>query len=155
MSQWVSITKATLYNAKVAALIDALDTAALGDGQTNRSTDIIQGVVDHIRRKVASCRRNNLDADLTTIPKGLRDVAVDLIIARLKTALEMELSQDERDNVSRRERDLNRVADCTDVVDQPDNAIPAPMEPTVAPPSFGTRGLNIPARNFNDTTQDG
>lgn len=150
MSNWIAITKATLYDAKVAALIDALDTAAVGTGQAGRAAGIIQGVVDHVRRKVASCRRNNLDEDLTTVPKGLRDIAVDLIIARLKTALEMELSQDERENVTRRERDLNRVADCLDVVDQPDNAILAPMEPTVPPPSFGER-----ARNFNDTTQDG
>ncbi len=150
MSNWISITKATLYEASVAKLIDATDGKVLAEGQPARSAGIIQGVVDHVRRKVASCRRNQLDANLTTIPKGLRDLAVDLIIARLKTALQMELSQDERDNVARRERDLNRVADCSDVVDQPDNAITAPMEPTVPPPSFGTRD-----RNFTDTTQNG
>jgi len=146
MSNWISITLATLHEAKVAALIDACDSAALADGQANRSAGIIQGVVDHVRRKVASCRRNQLDSDLTTIPKGLRDIAVDLIIARLKTAIEQDLSQDERDNIARRERDLNRVANCDDVVDQPDNAVVAPMEPTVPPPAFGDK----PHRRQND-----
>jgi len=139
MSNWIAITLDTLHEAKIAALIDACDSAALADNQPNRSAGIIQGVVDHVRRKVASCRRNQLDADVTTIPKGLRDIAVDLIIARLKTALEMDLSRDESDNVTRRERDLNRVANCEDVVDQPDNAVIAPMEPTVPPPAFGDK----------------
>jgi hypothetical protein len=152
MSNWISITKDTLYDAKVAALIDACDTAAVAVSQqsTGRAAGLIQGVVDHVRRKVASCRFNNLDADVTTVPQGLRDVAVDIIIARLKTALELELTQDERENIARRERDLNRVADGTDVVDQPDNPIPAPMEPTVAPPSFGHR-----RRHFTAENQDG
>jgi|APCry1669193181_1035450.scaffolds.fasta_scaffold05387_3 hypothetical protein len=136
---WISITKATLYDAKAAALIDACDTAVLGAGQTDRSTGIIQSVVDDLRRKVASCRRNQLDADTTTIPQGLRNLAVDLIIARLKVALELDLSEDERRTLAQHERDLNRVANGEDVVDQPDNPVIAPMEPTVPPPSFGVR----------------
>lgn len=155
MSNWLSITKATLNEASIAALIDACDSAALGDNQANRAAGIIQGRIDHIRRKIASNRRNLLDADLTTIPKGLRDLAVDLIIARLKTALTIELSKDESEAVARHERDLNRIASAEDVVDQPDTAIAAPMEPGVGSPSFGTRGVNQPPRNFNDKTQDG
>jgi len=146
LSNWIAITLDTLYEAKVAALVDACDSAALADGQDNRAAGIIQGVVDHVRRKVGSCQRNQLDSDLTKIPKGLRDIAVDLIIARLKISLEIDLTQDERDNVARRERDLNRVAECTDVVDKPDDAVDAPMEPTVAPPSFGP----APCRRKNE-----
>ena len=134
---WISITKATLYDSKAAALIDACDAAALGAGQTDRTTGIIQGVVDDLRRKVASCRRNLLDADATTIPQGLRNLAVDVIIGRLKVALELDLSEDERQTLARHERDLNRVANGDDVVDQPDNPVVSPMEPTVPPPSFG------------------
>ena len=134
---WISITKATLYDSKAAALIDACDTAALGTGQTDRATGIIQGVVDDVRRKVASCRRNLLDADTTTIPQGLRNQAVDVVIGRLKVALELDLSEDERQTLARHERDLNRVANGDDVVDQPDNPMVSPMEPTVPPPSFG------------------
>ncbi len=150
MSNWIAITNATLYEARVAALIDACDSAALADGQANRSPGIIQGVVDHVRRKVASCQSNHLDADLTTIPKGLRDVTVDLIIARLKGALEQELTQDERENVARRERDLNRVADGSDVVDQPDTPIAAPMEATAPVPA-----IQRPERQFSQENQDG
>ena len=146
MSNWISISLSTLQEAKVAALVNACDGAALANGQANRAAGIIQGVVDHVRRKVASHQRNQLDSDVTRIPKGLRDCAVDLIIARLKTALEIDLSQDERDNIARRERDLNRVANGDDVVDQPDNAIVAPMEPLVPPPSFADK----PCRRQNE-----
>lgn len=150
MPNWIAITKETLYEAKIAALIDACDSAALAEGQTARSAGIIQGVVDHVRRKVASCKSNSLDSDLTKIPKGLRDVAVDIIIARLKTSLEMELTQDERENISRRERDLNRVADGTDVVDAPDTAVTPDMTSISVAPSIAT-----PTRNFSAANQDG
>jgi len=132
MSKWIPITKASLYDAKIGALIDACDTAALADGQTDRSTGIIQGVVDDIRRKVASCRRNRLDQDVTTIPAGLKNIAVDLVIARLKISIETELSEDERTQIATHERNLNRIANCDDVVEQPDNPIPSSDEMQVS-----------------------
>jgi hypothetical protein len=120
---WIVITIDTLYEAKVAALIDAANTAALADGQPNRVPGIIQGVVDDIRRKVASCKTNLVDEDETKIPKSLRDLAVDLIIARLKTSIEQPLSDDEVRAKDQRLSDLNRIAECKDVVDQPDTAV--------------------------------
>ena len=150
MAGWIPITIATLYEAKVAALVDSADARALKAGQANRSPGIIQGVVDEIRRKVASCKTNQVDQDITTIPSGLRDLAVDLIIARLKKSIEMELSQDERDGLGRRERDLNRIASCLDVVDQPLNPIPAPFEATAPDPAFGCRH-----RDFTKHSQNG
>lgn len=125
---WTAITIDTLKEAKVAALIDACDSAALAVGQANRAAGLIQGVVNEIRNSVGTCNRNQVDADLTTIPSSLRDLAVDLIIARLKNAIEQPLTQDERDNVSERRRQLRDVAACDLVVDQPDNAVAAPVQ---------------------------
>ena len=125
---WIAITVDTLNEAKIAKLISAADSKALAVGQAGRATGIIQGVVDDIRRKVASNTINRVDADLTTIPKGLRDLAVDLIIARLKVAIEMDLSEDERRQVSRRNQELDRIADAKDVIDQPDNPIDSPVQ---------------------------
>ena len=125
MARWLPITIASLYEAKVAALIDAADASALKAGQANRSAGIIQGVVDHVRRKIASCKRNQLDVDTTAIPTGLKELAVDLIIAKLKIAIEQDLNEDERLAVARHERNLNRIADCQDVIEQPDNPLPS------------------------------
>jgi hypothetical protein len=124
---WIAITIDELYEAKVAALIDAASTAAKKAGQPDRVPGIIQGVVDDIRRKVASCPNNQVDSDLTKIPKGLRDMAVDIIIARLKGAIEELLTEDEIRQLDRHWRNLDRIAECKDVVDQPDD----PIEPDV------------------------
>jgi hypothetical protein len=132
MPNWIPITKANLYDAKVAALIDACNTAALAAGQVDRSTGIIQGIVDLIRRKVASCKRNRLDVDVTAIPSGLKDLAVDLIIAKLKIAIEQDLSKDESAAVTRHESNLNRIASGDDVVEQPDNPLPSYKEMQVS-----------------------
>ena len=123
MPNWTPITIATLYEAKIAVLVDAADAVALKNGQANRSTGIIQAVVNDIRRKIASCKRNRLDADVTAIPDGLKNVAVDMIIARLKIAIEQELSQDERNQLTVHERNLTRIASGDDVVEQPDNPL--------------------------------
>lgn len=150
MSNWITITKDTLYEARIAIVIDLCDRLLKADNQADRIPGIIQGRVDHVRRKISGCRQNRLDADPTKVPKGLRDLTVDLIVARLKGALEDDLTKDEAENIARCERDLNRIASCDDVVDQPDNAIDAPMEPTTSAPSFGTR-----VRNFKGSSQNG
>ena len=121
MSNWIAITKADLYDIKVAALVDQVDALSLGAGQTERTTDIIAAVTAEIRRKCA--RANALDADLATIPNGLKTLALDLIAGRIKSTLELELNQDERNMLLARERDLNRIADGKDLVDLPDNPI--------------------------------
>ncbi len=137
MARWISITIADLNNAKIAALVDALRTAALEAGQAERSAEIIQRVIDRVRRKIASCRQNRLDSDLTTIPQGLKDDVTKLIIADLKNALEEDLTTAETTELSRINTDLNRIASCQDVVEQPDDAIDAPVQSTAGTPSVG------------------
>lgn len=147
---WISLTVADLQEAKVAALIDACSTAAKATGQEDRAAGLIQGVVNEIRRKVASCASNRVDEDTAKIPEGLRDLAVDMIIARLKKAIELSLTQDEREALARAERTLTRIADCKEVVDSPDDPITPETEAPQASPSFGTR-----PRYFTRDSQDG
>ena len=151
MPNWIPVTTANLQDSKVAALIEACDTAALALGQTGRAAGIVQSVVDDIRSKVASCRNNTLDEDTTTIPKSLLTVAVDLILARLKKAIDELLTKDESDDVARHERRLNRIADCKDVVDQPDTAEPAPSTQAAA----GTPRTEARTSAFSRTSQEG
>jgi hypothetical protein len=131
---WIPITVEDLEDKKLAALVTALREKALGASQTDPTPRIIQAVVDMIRRKVASCARNRVDADLTTIPKGLKTMAVDLIYAEMKGRLEEPLTTDESRAIERHTADLNRIADCRDAVDQPDDATdPEVEEPTNSP----------------------
>lgn len=135
---WIAITVDTLNEAKIAALIEACSTAALAAGQPDRAAGIIQGVVNEIRNAVATCRTNQVDEDVTKIPESQRDLAVDLIIARLKNAIEQPLTEDERQSITRRDRQLRDIAACDLVVDQPDD----PVDPEVQGPGGGAWGSN-------------
>lgn len=147
---WIPITTATLIEAKVAELVTACGAEALGVGQANRSAGLIQGVVNEIRNAVATCRSNQVDSNTTTIPESQRDLAVDLILARLKGALEIPLTEDERNTITERRRQLRDIAACDLVVDQPDtpvnptvqagNAVKLLSDPNVHP--FGRLGTN-------------
>lgn len=148
MSNWITITKADIYNSKAATLVDQINQNLLGNGQTDRLTGIIADVTLEIRRRVAKC--NQLDADATRIPGGLKPLAVDLIFCRLKIAVEMELNEDERRTLARRETELDRVAAGDDVVDPPDNPIAANFNQPQPKPSFGTSH-----REFTRWSQDG
>jgi len=148
MSNWITITKADLYNSKIAALIDAADSASLGQSQADRTTGIIADVTLEIRRRVA--KSNQLDQNTAAIPGGLKPLAVDLIYCRLKVALEMELTDDERAALKARHNELDRIADGRYVVDPPDNPIAANPVQSLPAPSFGTR-----RRFFTTRSQDG
>lgn len=119
--RWISISLETLYEASIAALVDACSERAKADGQDDRAPGIIAGVIAEVRRKIASCKTNTLDSDETKIPASLRDLTVDLILFRLKKALGIALEEDERKALERHERNLDRIAACTDVIDQPDD----------------------------------
>jgi len=124
---WLYITIDTLNESKIAALVEACSSEALGEGQPDRAEGIIQGVVNEVRNAVASCATNRVDEDPTKIPENLRDLCVDLIIARLKNAIEQPLTEDERHNLDWRRKQLGEVAACKLVVNQPDT----PVEPDV------------------------
>lgn len=143
---WIAITIDTLYEAKVAALVDACDSAALATGQANRSAGITQGVVNEIRNAVATCSQNQVDSDTTTIPESLRDLAVDLINARLKATLEMPLTEDEKSTITWRRQQLRDIARCELVVDQPDTA--------VAPDVQGGGGVTLLGSSDDDHPYD-
>ncbi len=149
MSNWIVIAKADLYNSKAAALIDAADSVSLGSGQTDRTTGVVADVTLEIRRRVAKC--NQLDQNPAAIPGGLKPLAVDLIYCRLKNALELPLTDDERLFLNQREDQLDRIADGCEVVEPPDSPMPANPMQALARPSFG-RGRR---REFTRRTQAG
>jgi hypothetical protein len=137
MPNWIAITKQALYDSKAAAFIDAADAVQLGAGQAGRSADAIADVVAEIRRKIARCHA--LDQDPAKIPAGLKTLAVDLVVARLKIALEQDLTEDEKRGLDRHERELNRIADGKDLVDPPDNPVSPGMNQAQASAQYQAR----------------
>lgn len=143
MSRWTPITQADLEDAKLAKLVTALRTKALAVGQTDPTARITQSVLDDIQRKIASHPQNRTDADETLIPRGLKPMACDLILARLKGRLEIPLTEDERRTCERHERNLDRIAGGLDTVEQPDDAVAPAVESRAGKPS-----VKAPARRL-------
>ena len=125
MSNWIPITLGNLYDAKVAALVDACRTAALGAGQTDRSIGVIAGVVREIRSAVGSNTQNRLDQDVTKIPDSLKDLAVRRMLWGLKGALEIEVTDAEKIDYTADTTALKEVRAGTRKVEQPDNPLPS------------------------------
>lgn len=137
MPRWIPITVADIQDQKLAPLVAALRTRALESSppQTDPTPRLTQAVVDYIRRKIASCRNNRLDVDTTKIPNGLKTMAVELIYVEMKGRLEEALTPDEDRKARLAEANLNRIADCTDTIEQPDDPIAAPVESGSGTPS--------------------
>lgn len=132
MPNWIPITIDNLYDTEVAALVDACRSAALATGQTDPAPRDIQSCIDRIRAECAGCRTNNVDADLTTIPKSLLDLACRMIVRKLKGRLKIALDDDERKQWTSDESYLVRISHCEVPIDLPDNPITAPVEPHAA-----------------------
>lgn len=147
---WISITSADLKDAKVAALVNALASAALGDGQTDPTPRIIENVTLRIRAEIKGCRKNLLDADTTKIPYDLKSLATRMIVRELQSRLQISLTEDERSEARQDIRYLERIASCEVPVAIPDNPVEGEAQTSSGTPLYTT-----PTPYFGRTSQDG
>lgn len=148
---WTTITEADLKDAKVASLIDAFKTAALGVGQANPVPGVIANVVARIRAEIAGCARNTLDADASKIPADIKSLACRMIVRECQSRLRLPLKDDEREEQRNDIRYLERIAACEVPVAAPSNpeATPSLQESVVSP------ATRAPNRAFSRSAQDG
>lgn len=125
---WTPILPADLEDAKVAALVTALRSAALGENQTDPAERIIAGVVVRIRTEVAGCPQNRLDADESKIPGSLKDLALRMVVRQMMSRLKKALSEDERTEQANDLKYLERISKCGVPIETPDNPITPPVE---------------------------
>lgn len=151
MSNWTAITEADLKDAKVAALIDAFSTAALGSGQTNPVPGVIANVVARIRSEIKGCSKNVLDADPAKIPADLKSLACRMIVRECQSRLRMPLKDDEKEEWRQDVRYLERIAACEVPVAAPDNPEASPTVQNAAP----VPSIAAPRRQFSQAGQDG
>ena len=111
---WLSLLAADLVTAKAAALVDALRTAALGEGQSDPVPGIIDTVVLRIRAEISAGGRTLLDVDPATIPPSLKSLALRMVLreaqSRLNAAGALPLADDEREEWRQDVRYLERIA---------------------------------------------
>lgn len=147
---WTAITDEQINAQKLGAMVEALRTAALAQGQGDRLDSIQAEVVRTIRRKVAACRTNRVDADTTKIPASLMAIACRMILREGKIALEIALSEDERTQWNKDDRELDKVASCDMPIDESDSAEAAPVQSTQPGPSICAR-----KKRYGRSQQDG
>lgn len=111
---WTTLTVADLPIGKAAALVAALQSAALGDGQADPMPGIIAGVITRIRGEIAAGGRTVLDLDATKIPPSLKPLALRMALregqSRINAAGALPLSDDEREEWRQDVRYLERIA---------------------------------------------
>lgn len=111
---WSTITIADLNTAKASALVEALRSAALGDGQADPLPEIIANVVARIRAEIAAGGRTALDVDPAKLPPSLKSLALRMVLregqSRLNAAGALPLSDDEREEWRQDVRYLERIA---------------------------------------------
>lgn len=111
---WITLTVAQLSTAKAAALVAALQSAALGAGQADPVPEIMSGVTDRIRMEIAAGGRTVLDADATTLPPSLKSLALRMVLregqSRLNALGALPLGDDEKEEWRQDVRFLERIA---------------------------------------------
>lgn len=117
---WIVPTVTDLEHYLVAAMVDALRTAALGETQTDPFGEVMPSVTARIRNEIMSCPRNKVSATANSIPPSLKTIACLLIIEALQTRLQGIVLTDEQRRLIDDGRDyLKRIAKCDVVVEDP------------------------------------
>lgn len=147
---WITITTADLKDAKVAALVEACQTAALGSGQTDPTPNIIANVIARIRAEIKGCKTNTLETDTATIPPDLKSLASRMIVREMCSRIGRSLSEDEREEQRNDLRYLERIANCEIPVAAPAVPIPGETQTAASSPSIVSKTLY-----FDRTAQDG
>ena len=124
MPAWISLSLSDLNSYLVGAQVNALNTAALAAGQSDRFTGIMTDMVNRIRVKIEGCPRNHISATPLTIPPELKWVACYLIIEAMQTAVPgLKLTDDQRNQIAKADDQLTRIADCKEVVSIPNDPL--------------------------------
>jgi hypothetical protein len=151
MPNWITPSLAWLTDHKVGELIDALRTEALASGQTDPMPRIVTEVTDELRAAIAFSGKYTLDADVTTVPKGLKEVATKKIVRLMKGRLELSLSDDEKRDADIYESRLKAINEGKWPIDDPDTAIADPeVQSAVASPRIRKK-----CRQFSRADGDG
>lgn len=126
MSAWKNITVEDLRDTKASALIDAYQSAALGDTQTDPVPRKIDTVCDRIRAEIQSSGKYQVSATPHSIPPSLFDLAGRLIAWDLRgrvNALAGSFEPTEQDKIDHRDdlAYLERIAAGKVPIDIPDD----------------------------------
>lgn len=154
-TEWTTITRDDLIAYKAAAVVDSLESAALGSGQENPIAKIISESIARIRMEISAGGRTVLSAREKTIPPSLMSLACRMALrtgqSRLNAVGAMPLSDDERKEWDKDERLLERIAKGEITIESPTDPASSPeVQTSVVRPSITAR-----SRRFGRDQQEG
>lgn len=117
---WITITTDDVKTRLAGAEINAYQTAALSQGQSDPLPEIISGVIKEARSRVAACPHNKL-GDGETIPEEILHHVLNIIRYRLITRLPLRVSDDRRKEYEDGIKFLDQVAACKVAIVQPED----------------------------------
>lgn len=152
---WTTLTVAQLNDAKAAALVEALRTAALAVDQPDPVPGIITDALNRIRMEIAAGGRTVLSADATKIPPSLHRLGLRMVLregqSRLNALGALPLSEDERTEEKNDLRFLERIAKGEITVEAPDDPESTPTVQAVSPSPL----ISARERTYTRDCQDG
>jgi hypothetical protein len=145
---WQIITLAKLNDYLVSAQVEAVNTAALAEGQADRFTNVMTNVVNSVRTKIETCTRNRVSATPLSVPPSLVEHTCMIIIDALQGSVPgLALSDDQVRRINRFRDDLDRVAKC-------DLAVEQPLDPLDPPNAQGNVLPSVEKKHLRYTRRD-
>jgi phage gp36-like protein len=127
---WITITTDHLRDTKASALVDAYQSAALGDTQTDPVPRAIEKVCDRIRAEIQSSGKYQVSATPHSLPPSLVELAGNLIAWRMQGRLNVlnALPVTDQDKIDHNEdiAYLKRIAEGKVTIEVPDDPIATP-----------------------------
>jgi hypothetical protein len=148
---WITIIPADLNDARVAELIDSLRQEELGTGQGDPLPRFIVSVTEELRAAIAFSGKYQVDSDTTTIPNGLKEIAVLKIVRSMKGRLLQALTDDEKADAKTYEARLVALNEAQWPVATPDH----PISPTEVQADSISPRITRRRRHFGHCDQDG
>ncbi len=122
MPNWITLSASDLNDARAAKLVEALRTKALAVGQSDPVPRAVETVTAELRAAIGFSGRYVLDADATTVPASLKDLAAQRVIRAAKQRLLMAFTEAEQEDEKLYQRRLEQLTAGKWPVEKPDVA---------------------------------
>jgi hypothetical protein len=144
---WPTISAADLNDYKVAAMIEALRTAALDSGQADPFDTVMHDRCNYVRARLSSI---SLSATAYSVPPELKTCVCWLIIEAMQSRLPgLSLTEEDRRMIDRAYKDLDLAAAGSLPITLPDDAITPSVQAGTSP------AMQSKTLNYTRDDQDG
>lgn len=144
--QWIVITAEDMNAYQVGAMMDALRTAALADGQTDPFAETMHDRCNYIRNRISG--RTQISSTPYTIPPELKSQACLLILEAMQPRLPgLNLSEDHKTQIARAYKDL-------DIAATEDFPVSVPADAETPLVKGGKGSLTIVSQTTNHVTRE-